>query len=158
MIKLNEKTFDHVQYEDEIVHDAFRILETRLTNAKDLMSESSVVRRYLSIKLAELEYESFGVLFLDIKNKLLADETLFHGTLQNCAVFPREVVKAALFHNAGNVILYHNHPSGDAFPSPADRDITDKLKQILQVVDVKVVDHIIIAGIKSFSFSESGFL
>lgn len=149
---------DLTQYEEEIINDALKILSERLEKSQDLLNEPSVVKRYLSIKLAKVEHEIFGVVFLDSQNKLIVANEIFRGTLAACPIYPREIVKAALMHNAASVILYHNHPSGNAYPSAADRDLTDTLKLVLELVDIKVVDHIIIAGIKTFSFNESGFL
>jgi DNA repair protein RadC len=97
-------------------------------------------------------------LFLDAQNRVLAKEELFRGTLTQTSVYPREVVKRALAHNAAGVILAHNHPSGVAEPSQADRHLTDQLKSALSLVDVRVLDHFVVAGSSGFSFAERGYL
>jgi DNA repair protein RadC len=105
-----------------------------------------------------LEHELFIALFLDSQNRLIACEELFRGTLAQTSVYPREVVKAALRHNAAAVIFAHNHPSGIAEPSRADELLTAALKQALAVVDIRTIDHFIIAGTVAVSFAERGML
>jgi len=137
---------------------ARRALATQM-NDKDLMSSPAAVRDWLTLKLAGLGYEVFGALWLDSKNRLIAWEELFRGTLAQTSVFPREVVKRALAHNAAAVLLCHNHPSGVAEPSQADELLTQNLKQALALVDVRVLDHFIVAGTaKPLSFAERGLL
>ncbi|TFV98594.1 JAB domain-containing protein [Oxalobacteraceae bacterium OM1] len=121
-----------------------------------VMNSPRAVREYLQMLLAGRPYESFIVLFLDVKNRLVTTEELFRGTLTQASVYPREVVKAALAHNAASVILAHNHPSGSADPSAADRALTQALKQALALVDVRVLDHFIVAGRTVHSFAEHG--
>jgi DNA repair protein RadC len=116
------------------------------------------VRDYLRLQLGGLGHEVFMALFLDSQNRVLAREELFRGTLTQTSVYPREVVKRALAHNAAGIILAHNHPSGVAEPSQADRWLTDQLKTALGLVDVKVLDHFIVAGPAGFSFAERGWL
>ena len=106
--------------------------------------------------LASRAYESFAVLFLDVKNRLIATEELFRGTLTHTSVYPREVVKAALAHNAASIIIAHNHPSGEPEPSAADHTLTLALKQALNLVDVRVLDHFVVAGRQIYSFAEHG--
>lgn len=126
---------------------------------KDLLSSPTVVRDWLKLKLGGLGYEVFGALWLDSKNRLIAWEELFKGTLAQTSVYPREVVKRALAHNAAAVLLCHNHPSGVAEPSQADELLTQNLKQALALVDVRVLDHFIVAGsAKPLSFAERGLL
>ena len=128
-------------------------------NGRDLMSSPTVVRDWLKLKLGGLGYEVFGALWLDSKNRLIAWEELFKGTLSQTSVYPREVVKRALAHNAAAVLLCHNHPSGVAEPSQADELLTQNLKQALALVDVRVLDHFIVAGsAKPLSFAERGLL
>ncbi|HWT54079.1 MAG TPA: DNA repair protein RadC [Rhodocyclaceae bacterium] len=137
---------------------ARRALATQMT-AKDLLSSPAAVRDWLTLKLAGLGYEVFGALWLDSKNRLIAWEELFRGTLSQTSVFPREVVKRALSHNAAAVLLCHNHPSGVAEPSQADELLTQSLKQALALVDVRVLDHFIVAGTaRPLSFAERGLL
>jgi DNA repair protein RadC len=104
------------------------------------------------------EQEVFLVVFLTAQNRVIASEEMFHGTLTQTSVYPREVVKRALYHNAAGVILAHNHPSGVAEPSQSDRLLTDTLKQALALVDVRVLDHFIVAGTGGLSFAERGIL
>jgi DNA repair protein RadC len=116
------------------------------------------VRDYLRLSLRNERQEVFHALYLDAQNRLIADEALFRGTLTQTSVFPREIVKQALRHNAGAVIFAHNHPSGLAEPSRADELLTRALKDALALVDVRVLDHLIVAGNASVSFAERGLL
>jgi DNA repair protein RadC len=122
------------------------------------LSSPQAVRHYLQLLLASMAYEVFFVLFLDVKNRLIASEELFRGTLTHTSVYPREVVKAALSHNAAGLIFAHNHPSGTPDPSAADHSLTQALKQALALVDVRVLDHFIVAGHQVHSFAEHGQL
>ncbi len=115
------------------------------------------VRQMLQLSLAPREYEVFAILWLDNKHRVIALEEMFRGSISGAAVYPREVVKAALSHNAAACILTHNHPSGRVEPSEADRDITRILKQALDLVEVRVLDHMIVAE-KTYSFAEMGLL
>jgi DNA repair protein RadC len=117
-----------------------------------------LVKRYLRIKLGGQRHESFVVLFLDVKNRLIADRELFRGTLTQTSVYPREVVVEALTRNAASVILAHNHPSGLPEPSEADLRLTQALVQALGLVDIRVLDHFIVAGPLVHSFAEHGQL
>lgn len=123
-----------------------------------VLSAPQAVRDYLRVHFAGREYESFVVLFVDAQNRLLAVDELFRGTLTQTSVYPREVVKAALRENAAAVIFAHNHPSGVAEPSRADELLTSTLKQALSLVDVRVLDHFIVAGAAVLSFAERGLL
>ena len=116
------------------------------------------VRDYLMLELGGLEHEVFAALFLDSQHRLITLRTLFRGTLAQTSVYPREVVKEALACNAGAVVLAHNHPSGTAEPSRADEFLTHTLKSALQLVDVRVLDHIVIGRGQSVSFAERGLL
>ena len=126
--------------------------------SRDVLNSPQAVRDYLVLKLGSLTKEVFLVLFLDTQNRLLASEEMFSGSLKETSVYPREVVKRALHHNAASVIFAHNHPSGIAQQSQADELITKQLKQALALVDVRVLDHFIVAGNKTLSFSERGLL
>jgi DNA repair protein RadC len=126
--------------------------------AGDMLGSPKAVREYLQLFLNHKQYESFAVLFLDVKNRLIASNELFRGTLTQTSVYPREVVKAALAHNAASVILAHNHPSGTPEPSAADLSLTRVLRQALALVDVRVLDHFVVAGAKLYSFAEHGQL
>jgi DNA repair protein RadC len=124
----------------------------------DALGSPGAVRDYLRLHLGGLGHEVFMALFLDAQNRVLAREELFRGSLTQTSVYPREVVKRALAHNAAGIILAHNHPSGVAEPSQADRWLTDQLKAALGLVDVRVLDHFIVAGSKGLSFAERGWL
>ena len=117
-----------------------------------------LVKNYLIISLALEEREHFHVLYLDNQHKLLLDARLFSGTIDGASVYPREVVKQALQCNANAVILAHNHPSGVCAPSQADRQITEKLKQGLATIVIRVLDHIIVGHMETYSFAEQGEL
>lgn len=121
-----------------------------------LLSSPQAIRQYLQLLLGKKPFESFALLFLDVKNRLIATEELFRGTLMHTSVYPREVVKAALAHNAASVILAHNHPSGSPEPSSADRTLTQTLKQALSLVDIRILDHFVVAGPHVYSFAEHG--
>ena len=125
---------------------------------RDVFKSPKAVRDYLVLKLGSLTKEVFLVLFLDTQNRLLASEEMFSGSLKETSVYPREVVKRALHHNAASVIFAHNHPSGIAQQSQADELLTKQLKQALALVDVQVLDHFIVAGNNTLSFSERGLL
>lgn len=116
------------------------------------------VRDYLKARLRHEPHEIFGCLFLDTRHRVLAFEALFHGTIDGASVYPRQVVKRALAHNAAAVILTHNHPSGIAEPSQADRLLTTRLKDALALVDVRVLDHFIVGDGEPLSMAEYGWL
>jgi DNA repair protein RadC len=122
----------------------------------DLLGSPAAVKQYLKLLLANRTYESFAVLFLDARNRLIITDELFRGTLTHASVYPREVVKSALAHNAAALILAHNHPSGAPEPSQADHTLTQALQHALALVDVKVLDHFIVAGHQVYSFAEHG--
>ncbi len=122
------------------------------------LSSPQAVKHYLQLLLGSKPYESFAVLFLDVKNRLIASEEMFRGTLTHTSVYPREVVKVSLAHNAASIIMAHNHPSGSAEPSAADHTLTQALKQALALVDVRVLDHFVVAGRQVYSFAEHGHL
>jgi DNA repair protein RadC len=124
--------------------------------AGEAFGSPELVKRYLRIKLGGQRHESFVVLFLDVKNRLIADRELFRGTLTQTSVYPREVVIEALAYNAASVILAHNHPSGLPEPSDADLRLTGALVQALSLVDIRVLDHFIVAGPLVHSFAEHG--
>jgi DNA repair protein RadC len=124
----------------------------------DLLNSPARVRDYLRHRLGSLPHEVFVGLFLDAQNRLLAADDLFHGTLTQTSVFPREVLKRALHHNAAAVIFAHNHPSGVAEPSRADELLTRTLKEALQLVDIRVLDHLVVTQGETVSFAERGLL
>lgn len=118
----------------------------------------SAVKDYLQLHLAHKPYEVFAVLFLDVQNRMLAMEELFRGTLTQTSVYPREVVLRALHHNASSVVLAHNHPSGSVQASKADEGLTQTLKAALSLLDVRVLDHIIVAKGQTLSMAEQGLV
>ena len=127
-------------------------------SARDVLSSPRAVRDYLRLALAGRPHEVFVVLLLDAQHRVTACEELFRGTLTQTSVYPREVVKCALKHNAAAVIFAHNHPSGVAEPSHADEMLTRSLKSALALVDVQVLDHFVVAGSATTSFAERGLL
>src|SRR5712692_7418617 len=126
-------------------------------SSRDALSSPRAVRDYLRLALAGREQEVFVVLLLDAQHRVIASEELFRGTLTQTSVYPREVVKCALKHNAA-AIFAHNHPSGVAEPSHADEILTRSLKAALALVDIQVLDHFIVAGSRTMSFAERGLL
>lgn len=141
----------------EIVQEARRLLSSKVRRGTCL-SSPALVRDFLSLRMAELGHEVFSVLFLDAQHRLIEYQTMFRGTLTQTSVYPREVIKVALAHNAAAVILAHNHPSGHGEPSKADELLTQTLQSALTLVDVKVLDHMIVAGGEVTSFAERGLL
>ena len=122
------------------------------------MANPSDTKRYLCLSLASLEWEVFACMFLDNKHRLISLEKVFYGTIDSATVHPREVVKLALEKNAAAVIFAHNHPSGVAEPSGADEMLTKRLKEALALVDIRVLDHIVVAGTEAVSLAERGLV
>jgi len=127
-------------------------------STRDALTSPRAVRDYLRLALGGREQEVFVVLLLDAQHRVIATEELFRGTLTQTSVYPREVVKCALKHNAAAVIFAHNHPSGVAEPSHADEILTRSLKSALALVDIQVLDHFIVAGTRTMSFAERGLI
>lgn len=150
--------FQDDPHDDAVITRAMCILRERLRAPGALLDSPSRVREYLALSLATLPHEEFGILWLDAQNRLIADDRLFRGTLTQTSVYPREVLKSALHHNAAAAVLYHNHPSGYPEPSRADELLTANLKNALAMVDVRVMDHFIVAGTNCLSFAERGLL
>ena len=122
------------------------------------MSSPEATRNYLRLRLAEYRHEVFGSLFLDNRHRIIAVRELFKGTLDGAAVYPRVVVQHVLETNAAAMVFFHNHPSGVAEPSHADEAITRRLKEALALIDVRVLDHFVVAAGESVSFAERGLL
>ena len=142
-----------------LIERALRVLERAAVYRTTPLSSPAAVRAHLMLRLAHLEHEEFVILWLDAQNRLISSDTHFIGTLTQTSIYPREVVKAGLAFNAGAAILAHNHPSGVAEPSQADELLTKSLKAALALVDIKVLDHFIVAGTaKPLSFAERGLL
>jgi DNA repair protein RadC len=125
---------------------------------REVFSSPGAVKQYLQLHLAAKPHEVFAVLFLDAQNRLVAMEELFRGTLTQTSVYPREIVVRALKHEAASVVLAHNHPSGTEQPSRADEALTQTLKAALALVDVRVLDHVIVAPGDALSMAEKGLL
>lgn len=124
----------------------------------DVMSSPEATRRYLSIRMRSLRHEVFAVLFLDSQHRLISFEELFRGSIDSCSVHPRQVIERALKLNAAALILAHNHPSGVAEPSAADRQITERLRQALDLFEIRILDHLVIGEGRPASFAERGWL
>lgn len=140
-----------------VMEMARRALKEDMHNG-DALGSPQAVRRYLSLLLKDKPHEEFWAVFVDAQNRVTQAEMLFRGTLSQTSVYPREVVKRALELNAAGIILAHNHPSGVAEPSQADRLLTQVLKQALSLVDVRLLDHFVVAGVSGVSFAETGLL
>ncbi len=140
-----------------VLEMARRALGDELKNG-DIMNSPELVRNYLRLTLQNKEHEIFLGIFLDTRNRTIATEELFNGTLTQTSVYPREVIKRALHHNAAAIIFAHNHPSGVAEPSQADKTLTATLKQTLALIDVKVLDHFIVGNGTTLSFAENGLI
>ena len=140
------------------IYRACDLLKRMMVERPISMENPAAVRDYLCLGMAQEKREIFVCLWLDAQNRLIQAETMFVGTLTHTSVYPREVVKAALYHNAASVILAHNHPSGIAVPSRADIALTCDLEQALAVVDVRVLDHFIVGGAcNPLSLAESAY-
>jgi len=133
------------------------LLESRFSHEHTLVSPA-LTRHYLTSKLAPCEQEVFSCIYLNNQHAVIAYEELFYGTIDGANVYPREVVKACLKHNAAAVIFSHNHPSGITVPSIADKAITERLKAALATVDIRVLDHVIVGGANTYSFADNGLL
>jgi len=144
--------------EDAVIRRALRIMESRMQLRDVTLTSPQAVRDYLRLRIADREHKVFVALFLDSQNRLISAEELFRGTLAQASVYPREVVKTALKQNAGAVIFAHNHPSGVAEPSRADEMFTSALMQALSLVDIRVLDHVVVAGENTLSFAEREML
>ena len=143
--------------ENEIIESALAILEQRAKYGPVLDSPAAV-QDYLRLSLGGLEHEEFACVWLDAQHKVIKIERVFRGTLTQTSVYPREIVKLALSHNAAAVIFAHNHPSGSVTPSAADERLTAVLKEALNLVDVRVLDHFIVTSHAIVSFAERGLI
>ncbi|TRW48355.1 DNA repair protein RadC [Aliidiomarina halalkaliphila] len=142
--------------ERELFNRACELLEEKLTRGQSFCNPNTV-KDFLRFKLAPYEREVFGVMLLDSQHQLLEFRELFYGTINAAPVYPREVVKAVIETNAAAVIFAHNHPSGVAEPSDADKRVTERLKTALNTIDVATLDHIVV-GKETVSFAERGLL
>lgn len=142
---------------EQILEAARQVVDLKVRRGAPFTSPD-IVKEYLGARLAGFEHEVFAVLFLDNQHRLIEYVEMFRGTIDGASVYPREVVKEALQLNAAAAILSHNHPSGHPEPSQADRTLTKRLKEALGLVDVRTLDHIIVAGHERVSFAELGLL
>jgi DNA repair protein RadC len=150
--------FNRPVSEDEILYLAKGITAARLIRAGPQLSSSQLAEEFLSHLIGSNGREVFLVVFLDSQNKVVASEELFQGTINVSPVYPREIVKRVIFHNAAGVILAHNHPSGYPAPSENDKQVTTRIKEALALIETRVLDHLILAGSNWFSFADSGLL
>jgi DNA repair protein RadC len=142
---------------EQILDAARQVIDQRMHRGTAMTSPRAVCD-FLRAKLSGFTHEVFAVLFLDHQHRLIAYAEMFRGTIDQASVYPREVVKEALAHNAAAVIFSHNHPSGSPIPSGADEAITRRLREALALVNIKVLDHIVVAGNDTTSMAESGLL
>jgi DNA repair protein RadC len=147
----------HEATHDQVLDAAKTALARRFRVGSPILAQPNAARDYLLVHLSAMPYEVFGCLYLNSKHRLLAMEELFRGTVDGASVHAREVVRGCLFHNAASLILYHNHPSGDASPSAADEGTTRKIHECVRWIDVRLLDHWIF-GTSTFSFAEHGLL
>ncbi|HCD7968136.1 DNA repair protein RadC [Escherichia coli O10] len=145
-------------YAQQTIRRAINLLDKYLRQPGISFTSSAAARDWLRLQLAGQEREVFIVLYLDNQHRLLESETLFAGSVNHVQVHSREVVKSALRFNAAAVVLAHNHPSGDPEPSKADRQMTDRLKEVLELVDVKTLDHLVVGQDGIVSFAERDWI
>ena len=148
--------YETLSQDDDIIERAMAILDSRIRRGDALTSPAST-KQYLRLQLAAEKAEVFCCLFLDNRHRVIAFERMFAGTIDGASVYPREVVREALQQNAAAVIFAHNHPSGVAEPSRADEQITQRPKDALALIDVRVLDHIVV-GDECVSFAERGLI
>jgi DNA repair protein RadC len=139
-------------------HELLVRIASETMTGRSVLGSPTLVKDFLKILLAGAEREAFVVIFLDAQMRVIGTEEVFSGTLTQTAVYPREIVRLALHHNAASVICAHPHPSGEAEPSRADESLTHSLKAALDLIDVRLVDHIVVAGSACTSFAERGLL
>ena len=142
---------------EQILKEARRVIDLK-TQRGEAFTSPELVKEYLITKLAGFEHEVFAALFLDAKHQLIQYVEMFRGSIDSASVYPREVVKEALHHNAAAVIFAHNHPSGNPEPSQADKTLTQRLKEALMLVEVRSLDHIVVGGRQTVSFAERGLI
>jgi DNA repair protein RadC len=141
----------------EVLQAALRVLAGQLRGSA-MLDSPQAVRDFLRIKLGTLEHEVFAVIHMDSQHRVIEYVEMFRGTVSQTSVYPREIVKEALARNSAALILVHNHPSGSTEPSRADEALTQAIKTALALVDVRVLDHLIVAGPAILSFAERGLL
>ena len=147
--------------DSSIIERAINLIQSELKTPGMVLTSPELVRKYLILQLAQFEEEHFSMILLDNQHRVIGFENIFRGTIDGASVYPREVVKTVLAHNAAAVILAHNHPSGNPEPSGSDRALTNRLKEALALIDVRILDHIIVGGCSetlTVSFAERGLL
>lgn len=150
IMKINSETsapyFAEKFDDDSIIEQAIKLIQSKLKTPGKALTDPKLVREYLILHLAHREEENFSMILLDNQHRVIGFKYIFRGTINESSIYPREVVKTVLAHNAAAVIFAHNHPSGDPEPSGADKLITIRLKEALALIDVRVLDHIIVGG------------
>lgn len=141
----------------DIINEARELLTARLYRNESLGSPREA-ESYLALQLGDREHEVFAVIFLDSQNRVIQYREMFHGTISSTMVYPREIARLALRLNAAAVICSHNHPSGHPEPSAADRTITGRIKDAMELIEVSVLDHIVVGGGRTVSFAERGWV
>ena len=158
-VESEERAGYYVDSGEGVVALALKYIEDQWKSADSpCLVDPKASADYLKLRLSQYPYEVFACLFLDNRHCVIAFEELFKGTVDGCSVHPREVVRACIKHNAAAVIFAHNHPSGNPEPSAADRALTQRLKQALALIEVRTLDHIIVAGDQTTAFAERGWL
>ncbi|WP_256579918.1 MULTISPECIES: JAB domain-containing protein [unclassified Pseudomonas] len=148
----------YTEDEEFLIQEAINILERHVFKTGPALESPGDVYRFLQLKLGREDHEVFGVLFLDTRHRVLAFETLFHGTINALNVHPRRIVQRALEHNCAAVILVHNHPSGVTTPSSTDRQSLIKIKHLLAEMDIQLLDEFIVGHSDVYSFAEHGLI
>jgi DNA repair protein RadC len=155
----SSKPIQYTSIQDHpLIREAIGVLEKRIFKRGAKLTSPDGVREYLQLKLAGEPLEIFAIVFLDSRHRVIAYEPMFQGTIDGAAVYPRAILMRALHHNCAAVVMAHNHPSGETEPSDADRRITNRIKAVLEMVDVRILDHFVIGEGKPFSFAEAGWL
>jgi len=155
---VRETAAGYAQVSDEaVIQAALKLLSERVAKGP-LLSSPKTVKDYLRLRFGDLQHEVFSLLYVDKRHRLIACEDLFRGTIDGASVHPREIVKAALRHNCASVICAHNHPSGVAEPSQADELITQRIKEALALVDIRLLDHLVVTVGGCTSMAEKGLI
>jgi len=143
---------------DDLIAAAVQVIEKRFARKHYTIESPGDAAEYLQLRLAGLDREEFMVLFLDARNRVIAAETMFRGTIAGCIIYPREIARSALRRNASAVLLAHNHPSGHPEPSNADIVLTNRIVTALEILDIRVLDHLVVGGAQHVSLAERGML
>lgn len=147
-----------MQYDQEVITRAIQMIKETSAAKGDAFTNPKMVKEFCVLKLAKEEREHFLVMFMDNRHQLISDEIMFSGTIDGASVYAREVIKRALQLNAAALIFAHNHPSGTPEPSAADQRLTQQLVKCCDLMDIRVLDHIVVGGTETVSFAERGLL